>query len=134
MAGLKPAEAVLKKAALSYPEAWEDFPWGDRVFKVRKKIFLFLAVDSEKLSMAVKLPASSPASLMLPFTKPTAYGLGKAGWVSVSFPAGRKPPVELFLEWIDESYRAVAPRTLVRKLGAVPEPPPARKSKPRPKS
>jgi hypothetical protein len=68
--------------------------------------------------MAVKLPASAPAALMLPFTKPTAYGLGKSGWVSVSFPAGRKPPVDLFLEWLDESYRAIAPKTLVRKIGA----------------
>lgn len=30
-------EAALRQLALSLPEAYEDFPWGDRVFKVKKK-------------------------------------------------------------------------------------------------
>ena len=28
--------------AMSFPEATEDFPWGDRVIKVRKKVFVFM--------------------------------------------------------------------------------------------
>jgi hypothetical protein len=32
---------ILKAAALAYPEAWEDHPWGETVVKVRAKIFLF---------------------------------------------------------------------------------------------
>jgi predicted DNA-binding protein (MmcQ/YjbR family) len=32
----------LRDVALGLPEAVEEFPWGDRVVKVRKKIFVFL--------------------------------------------------------------------------------------------
>ena len=58
---------------------------------------------------------------MLPFAKPTGYGLGKSGWVSAEIPLGEAPPVALFKEWIEESYRAQAPKTLVKQLdgGAV---------------
>ena len=54
----------------------------------------------------------------MPFTKPAGYGLGKSGWVSVNFDKG-KPPVEIFKDWIEESYRAVAPKTLVKQLDDV---------------
>jgi CheY-like chemotaxis protein len=63
----------------------------------------------------------------MPFAKPTGYGLGKSGWVSTSFDDGDQDPVPLLLEWIDESYRAVAPKRLVKTLPEVgpPEDPPA---------
>jgi hypothetical protein len=35
------------------------------------------------------------------------YGLGKSGWVSVKRPNGAVP-LDMFEEWIDESYDAVA--------------------------
>src|SRR5438045_966921 len=34
------ALAALRKHALAYPEAKEEFPWGDRTMKVRGKIFV----------------------------------------------------------------------------------------------
>src|SRR5262245_44014805 len=55
---------------------------------------------------------------MLPFTKPTEYGLGKSGWVSASFSAGDRIPVDMLKDWIDESYRAQAPKKLVARLAA----------------
>jgi hypothetical protein len=59
--------------------------------------------------------------LWLPFAKPTAYGLGKSGWVTAELEAGEPVPVDLFQRWIDESYRAHAPKRLVALLdsGAV---------------
>jgi hypothetical protein len=53
---------------------------------------------------------------MLPFASPTGYGLGKSGWVSAEFSDGQTPPKELLKEWIDESYRAQAPKKLVATL------------------
>lgn len=44
--------------------------------------------------------------------QPTGYGLGKSGWVTASWPDGVDDPMALFRAWIDESYRAQAPRRL----------------------
>ncbi|HXU60385.1 MAG TPA: MmcQ/YjbR family DNA-binding protein, partial [Polyangia bacterium] len=52
----------------------------------------------------------------LPFVKPTAYGMGKSGWVTVTLGPAESPPIALLKEWIDESYRAVAPKKLVAAL------------------
>ena len=111
-----PHEASLRKFALGFPETEEEFPWGHRAFKVKKKTFLFLAVEDSVLSLSVKLPESRGVALTLPFAQPTGYGLGKSGWVTASFPKGKKPPLDLLEEWIEESYRAIAPKKLVRTL------------------
>src|SRR5258708_4293822 len=44
------AEA-LRTCALGYPEAREDFPWGERVVKVRDKVFVFLGRDDEDMGV-----------------------------------------------------------------------------------
>ncbi len=115
---MSPAEAALRKHALSYPEAHEDFPWGERVVKVKGKVFLFLGKHEQMLGLSVKLPSSASFALGLPFASPTAYGLGKSGWVTARFALREKPPVDLLKQWIDESYRAVAPKRLVASLDA----------------
>jgi predicted DNA-binding protein (MmcQ/YjbR family) len=117
--GPKRPEAVLLRAfALGYPEAYEDFPWGERVAKVKGKVFVFLGRDGDDLGLSVKLPESGMLALGLPFASPTGYGLGKAGWVSVKFGKRERAPVDLLRSWIDESYRAVAPKKLVAALSA----------------
>jgi len=106
----------LKAAALAYPEAWEDHPWGETVIKVRGKIFLFLFESEEGLKISLKLPRSREFALEYPFTKPTGYGLGKPGWVTSSFAPKEKPPLDVLEAWLDESYRAVAPKKLAAAL------------------
>ena len=108
----------LLKLALSYPEAWEDHPWDETVVKVRKKIFVFLGIYDRHLSFTAKLPDSRDFALTFDWTEPTGYGLGKAGWVSVRIPLRDDVPIDLLEEWLDESYRAVAPKTLVKQLDA----------------
>jgi predicted DNA-binding protein (MmcQ/YjbR family) len=122
------AHAQLLKHALSYPGAFEDHPWGETVVKVKKKIFIFLGKPEDGLSLSVKLPESGTFALGLDWTEPTGYGLGKAGWVSARFGAKQKPPVDVLCKWIDESYRAVAPVTLLKELDG-PSPPKATKAK-----
>ena len=107
---------VLRAFALGYPGAQEEYPWGERVAKVKGKVFVFLGRDEEGLGLSVKLPQSRLMALGLPFASPTAYGLGKSGWVSVQFGPKEKPPLDLLKSWIDESYRAVAPKTLLKQL------------------
>jgi predicted DNA-binding protein (MmcQ/YjbR family) len=109
-------QAILRAFALGYPEAREEFPWGERVIKVKKKVFVFLGRDEGPLSISVKLPETGAMALELPFAEPTGYGLGKSGWVTATFEGRKKPPLALLEAWIDESYRAVAPVKLVQKL------------------
>jgi predicted DNA-binding protein (MmcQ/YjbR family) len=109
----------LREFGLSYPGAHTKSPWpGHLDLAVNDKTFAYLSAEGTPFGISCKLPHSGAAALMLPFTKPTAYGLGKSGWVSAELPPGQTPPIELFKEWIDESYRAQAPKKLVKGLGA----------------
>ncbi len=122
------AEETLRKIALSYPGTTEDFPWGHRAIKVRAKIFATPNSDTNGFRMSVKLVESNRAALLLPFTEPTHYGMGKHGWVTASFGVDEAPPVGTLAEWIEESYRAIAPKKLVAELdGAITGTPPRRK-------
>lgn len=110
----------LRSFGLAYPEAHTKSPWpGHADLAVRDKTFTYLSVEGEPLSISCKLPTSSDSALSLGFTKPTGYGLGKSGWVTADFAEDEQIPVEMLKAWIDESYRAQAPKRLVRGL---PEP------------
>jgi len=110
--GFRRGEAMLRKQALAYPGAYEEFPWGERVIKVNKKIFLFLHGDAKTLRVTTKLPLSYGAALLAPFAKPTGYNLGKSGWVTASFSGTEHVPYDILSSWIEESYRAIAPKKL----------------------
>jgi predicted DNA-binding protein (MmcQ/YjbR family) len=100
--------------ALAFPDASLDHPWGEEVAKVNGKIFVFLGPPTSK-RMTVKLDESHGHALAIEGAEPTGYGLGKSGWVTVPL---RAPGVTLDLlrEWIEESYRIVAPKRLIAEL------------------
>ena len=102
----------LRALALAFPEATEDFPWGERAIKVRGKAFLFLRAEGTSVSFSVKLPHSAADVLERPDVEPTGYGLGKHGWVTIVANGSRNAPVATFEEWLEESYAAVAPKRL----------------------
>jgi predicted DNA-binding protein (MmcQ/YjbR family) len=108
---------AIEEFARSLPEAWPDEPWGDRVVKVRKKIFVFVSrADAERAALTVKLPESGDHGLSYPDAMPTRYGLGKHGWVTIyvdTVPAAER---DVLFDFVEESYRAVAPKTLVKRL------------------
>jgi predicted DNA-binding protein (MmcQ/YjbR family) len=116
----RPADAVLAELrafGLAYPGAHFKSPWpGHMDLAVNDKTFAYLSLEGEPLGISCKLPRSSEVALMLPFCKPTAYGLGKSGWVTAQFGPRDAPPVEMLKQWIDESYRAQAPKKLVGVL------------------
>ena len=104
----------LLEFALGLPEAWEDNPWGERVAKVRKKVFVFGGVEStERCRVTVKLTGSHEQAMTLPGAEATGYGLGKAGWVTVPVTAA---PVGVLEDFVEESYRNVAPKRLSAQL------------------
>jgi predicted DNA-binding protein (MmcQ/YjbR family) len=140
MSAIKPlqkAKAELRKHALTYPETTEDFPWGHSAFKVKGKTFLFTYLNKEEvfLHLSMKLPVSGRTALLFPFASPTEYGLGKSGWVTSKFNGSEQVPIEMLLEWVDESFRAVAPKRVLTQMetSEAAEPPVPKRSKKRPR-
>ncbi|MER5293466.1 MmcQ/YjbR family DNA-binding protein [Streptomyces pharetrae] len=112
----------VREFALGLPGAAEEFPWGESVAKVNKKVFVFLGVDdgSYPLGVTVKLTddTAHAHALTAPGAEPAGYGLGKAGWVSVPLEPKGSPSAELLCDWVEESYRAIAPKRLIADLDA----------------
>ena len=105
--------------ALSLPETAEDRPWEDEVVvKVRGKIFVFAGPTGSR-RVSVKLAESHAHALAIEGAEATGYGLGKAGWVTVPL---RAPGVSIGVlrDWVEESYRIVAPKRLVAELDGGP--------------
>src|ERR1700761_6506322 len=99
---------ALRTYALSLPETREEFPWGDRVVKVRKKIFVFLGEEADPdARIGLKLGVSHDAALALPGAAPMGYGMGKSGWVVVPFRTSQLDQAT-WREWIAESYALIA--------------------------
>lgn len=114
-------EDELRAFGMSYPHVTEHFPWGHRTLKVAGKSFIFMGTDERGFSLSVKLPASNGMALMMSFASPTGYGMAKSGWVTAAFKPREKPPLQLLKQWMDESYRAVAPKRVLEELdGAAP--------------
>lgn len=115
---IKAVRTKVRDFALSLPEAHEDLPWGERVVKVKNKVFVFLGrdLDPDHFSISVKLPTSRLSALRLPFTEPTGYGLGKSGWVSAKLDAQSQASFEMLRDWVRESYCAVAPKALAEQV------------------
>ncbi|MGY1579220.1 MmcQ/YjbR family DNA-binding protein [Streptomyces sp. MN13] len=108
--------------ALGLPGAAEEFPWGESVAKVNKKVFVFLGVDdgSHPLGVTVKLTddTAHAHALTAPGAEPAGYGLGKSGWVSIPLELRGAPSAELLCDWVEESYRTIAPKRLIADLDA----------------
>ena len=100
--------------ALSFPETAVDHPWGEEVVKVKGKIFVFAGTNGSK-RMTVKLAESHAHALATEGAERTGYGLGNSGWVTVPL---RAPGVSLpvLRDWVEESYRIVAPKRILEKL------------------
>lgn len=109
-----PRESLLAHA-LSFPDAWEDHPWGESVAKVGKKVFVFFGT-SDDFGMSVKLPSSAAEVLAEEYAEPTGYGLGKSGWVTIKLKRRGGPGLAQCRAWIEESFLAVAPKKIAKRF------------------
>jgi predicted DNA-binding protein (MmcQ/YjbR family) len=128
------SDAVIKELreyGLKLPGAHLKSPWpGHKDLAVNDKTFVYLSPEGNPFGISCKLPKTSNVALMLPWCTPAAYGLGKSGWVAAEPPID-EIDVDMFKSWIDESYRAQAPKKLLKQLeGDVPATKPVSK-KPR---
>jgi predicted DNA-binding protein (MmcQ/YjbR family) len=107
----------LRAFGLTYPGAHSKSPWpGHDDLAVRDKTFAYLSAEGEPPTLSLKLPFSAPEVLELSGASPTHYGLGRAGWVTLDLTAADPPAEDQLKLWLDESYRAQAPKRLVRAL------------------
>jgi predicted DNA-binding protein (MmcQ/YjbR family) len=120
-AALEKLAERLRGIALKYPQTYEEQPWGDRVVKVKGKIFFLCGVHEGHLYVTVKAKKSGKKLLARPYAEPTHYGMGKHGWVTMKFAKAKDVPVDEIPSLIDESFVDVAPkRLLAAKDGAAP--------------
>ena len=108
----------LESFALGFPGAWPDSPWGDSVVKVGTKIFVFLGDNADDSAITVKVPESREHAMSFTGAVPTGYGLGKAGWVTIPVGGLGSEDVEVLHDFVEESYRTVAPKKLIKELDA----------------
>ena len=107
---------TLEDLALALPEAQRvdiDAWDGQPTFRVRGKNFAF--TDKDGTRVTVKLPSEEAAWVAdhVPGAFPSRYGLGKHGWVVIPLAGLDRDQLR---EWLVESYRLVAPKTLARHV------------------
>lgn len=107
----------LRAWGLTLPGAHRKSPWPDHDdLAVNEKTFAYLPKKGASFSLSCKLPYTGYEALQLQFAEPTGYGLGKSGWVSFNPPEDQVPSLDQLKSWIEESYRAQAPKRLVKQL------------------
>jgi len=100
------AYALIREHCRAKPEAVEDYPWGDVVWKIRGKIFAGSSDGSNRVS--VKATLEEQARLIQHPAIDKAHYVGRYGWVTIAI--DDEKTARLALELIDESYARVAPR------------------------
>jgi predicted DNA-binding protein (MmcQ/YjbR family) len=102
----------IRSLALSFPETYEDRPWGHPVFKVAdNRMFAGMSNDGEEpLRLTVKLTRDErELALQLPYVDIAAY-VGRYGWVTAEVTDDES--LANALEWLRESYWLRAPARL----------------------
>jgi len=101
----------VRELALSFPETYEDSPWGFPVFKVGdNKMFAGMSDDTGLFNVTVKLtPEEREIALHFPYVRIARY-LGRYGWVTAE--VTDEESLENALEWLRESYWLKAPARL----------------------
>lgn len=107
---------TLHQWCLALDGAWEDHPWGESVFKVGKKIFVFVGSGDPPISVTLKvtpewretLLADDDGRAFVP-----AY-VGRFGWIGIHL--GDEKAWLLAKDLIPLSYQLIARRGSAARL------------------
>ena len=101
----------IRTLALSFPEAYEDEPWGHPVFKVgANRMFAGMSEDEGVLRLTVKLTGEErEVAELLPYVSKAKY-VGRYGWITAE--VADDEALEAALEWLRESYWLKAPEAI----------------------
>jgi predicted DNA-binding protein (MmcQ/YjbR family) len=102
---------TIRKLALSFPQAYEDAPWGFPVFKVAdNKLFALMGEEGGVVELTLKLGAEErEIALLHPWVRTASY-VGRYGWVTAR--VEDDDALQTALEWLRESYYLKAPAKL----------------------
>jgi predicted DNA-binding protein (MmcQ/YjbR family) len=109
---LEAIEERIRGLALSFPESYEDRPWGDfPVFKVGdNKVFGWAVLEDGAVQVTVKLTAEErDIAHLLPYVRTAKY-VGRYGWITAAVTDDES--LEAALEWLRESYWLKCPAEL----------------------
>jgi predicted DNA-binding protein (MmcQ/YjbR family) len=101
------AERV-RALALSFPQTYEDAPWGFPVFKVgTNTLFAWMTQEEDRVDVTVKLTAEErEIAELLPWVRRASH-VGRYGWITVE--VTDEDTLAAALEWVRESYWLKAP-------------------------
>ncbi len=112
--------APLRAICLPYPEAVEAEAFGSPTFQVRTKNFAMVHKPDERVSVWCKAQPGAQEAYIA--SEPERYYrppyLGPAGWIAAWISPACNPDWDEIAAIIDESYRLIAPKRLVRRLDA----------------
>ncbi|MGE0481868.1 MAG: MmcQ/YjbR family DNA-binding protein [Phycisphaerae bacterium] len=111
-AGMK----ALRRFVLRLPEVEEGASCVNRAFRARGKAFAYLGMKADHYKLMVKPTDSVEHAQALARERPDAFDVGKHGWTTIRLPHTQRAPKGLLEAWIEESYRALAPAPLVKRL------------------
>jgi predicted DNA-binding protein (MmcQ/YjbR family) len=107
-----PRDALFKsfrKYVLAFPDAREEFPWGDVAFKVGGKMFAATGEKGDPFSVTVKLAEHDrEGALALPFVEVARY-VGRFGWCTIH--VKNTSQLAAAKKWAKASYALVLKRT-----------------------
>ena len=108
----------IRAIALSYPSSIESTSCNKAAFKAGTKSFVFLGEQDGGWNLMVKLGESLAEAGVMAEKKPDNFSVGKHGWTTLRFATGKGPAKKLLKNWIDESFRLLAPKKLIAELDA----------------
>jgi predicted DNA-binding protein (MmcQ/YjbR family) len=116
--------AALRKLCLSFPGAYEDFPFGPEtsVFKVEGKLFAITALRSAPLKVSLKCEPELAEQLRgsYPDAVTPGYHLNKRHWNTVVCDGATAVSDEMLRDMVEDSYdliMAAMPRAVRERLG-----------------
>jgi predicted DNA-binding protein (MmcQ/YjbR family) len=108
----------LREICLNFPDSYEQETWDDPTFRVRSKIFVKAGRDHHEYTIWCK--ARPGVQEMLVSSDQTRFFippyLGGRGWVGVHL--GGEVDWDEVADLIEESYRLIAPKQLIKQLDA----------------
>jgi predicted DNA-binding protein (MmcQ/YjbR family) len=99
----------LQAYCMSFDGAWEDYPWGQVVYKIGPKLFVILRIQpGEPFGATLKATREDQDVLVqMPHIRKASH-IGHAGWVTMRI--FDDATLAQAMELIADSYALVAPR------------------------